>query len=127
MKKKKFRLVLVVYCIFLIVLFGALIGIPGYFWVKGNFNRQTAVITVTEKERVNKSDDSYYLVFGKDKNGNTVVYKNSDDLFRMKFNSSDIQAQLEIGNTYEVQLVGLRVPFFSMYENILSAKEIATS
>lgn len=124
MRKKKYRGLLIVYALFSAFMILACIGIPGYFWVRGNFNRHSAVITVTEKERVNQSDDSYYLVFGKDESGKTVVYKNADDLFRMKFNSSDVQAQLEIGNTYEVQLVGLRVPFFSMYENILSAKEI---
>lgn len=88
------------------------------------FNDHTVTITVTDKERINKDSDSYYLVFGEDENGNGVVYKNEDAFIRGKWDSSTMQANLKIGETYEVVLVGYRIPLFSSYENIISVKEI---
>lgn len=38
--------------------------------------------------------------------------------------SADIYAALKEGETYEVTVVGFRVPFLSMYENIISYKEV---
>lgn len=83
------------------------------------FNDHAETITVTDKERVNDSSSSYYLVFGEDEAGNVVVYKNTDEFLRGKWDSSTMQAELEIGETYDVVLVGYRIPFLSMYENIL--------
>ncbi len=95
-----------------------------YLSVAGNFNTHTAIMTVTDKERVNKDDTSYYLVFGKDPDGQTVVYKNTDNILRGKWNSSEMQGELEVGSTYQVNLVGYRVPLLSWYENILKAEEV---
>lgn len=86
------------------------------------FNDHEATFTVTDKERVNDSSSSYYLVFGEDDTGNVVVYKNTDEFLRGKWDSSTMQAELEIGQTYDVVLVGYRIPFLSMYENILEIK-----
>lgn len=88
------------------------------------FNDHESTITVTDKERVNDSSSSYYLVFGKDEYGNVVVYENSDEILRGKWDSSTLQAGLEIGETYNVVLVGYRIPFWSMYENILEIEKV---
>lgn len=101
--------------------FLAMVGFPAY--IEG-FNDHTEIFTVMDKERVYKDGDSYYLVFGEDEYGNGVVYKNEDVFIRGKWNSSDVQAELKEGNTYEVVLVGYRMPIFSSYENILTYKEI---
>lgn len=101
-----------------------LIGYVLCLSVSGNFNTHTAVMTVTGKERVNKDDTSYYLVFGKDMDGKTVVYKNTDNILRGKWNSSEMQGELEVGSTYQVNLVGYRVPLLSWYENIIKAEEV---
>lgn len=61
---------------------------------------------------------------GRDEDGNAVVYENTDCLIRGKFDSSTFYADMEVGKTYEVTLIGFRVPYFSWYENILSYKEI---
>lgn len=90
------------------------------------FNDHEATITVTDKERVNASSSSYYLVFGKDEYGNVVVYENSDEILRGKWDSSTLQAGLEIGETYNVVLVGYRIPFWSMYENILEIEKVTS-
>lgn len=88
------------------------------------FNDHESTFTVTDKERVNDSSSSYYIVFGEDKAGNVVVYKNTDEFLRGKWDSSTMQAELEIGETYDVVLVGYRIPFLSMYENILEIERV---
>lgn len=89
-----------------------------------SFNDHTKIITVTDKERVNSSDSSKYLIMGEDENGDTLVLENTDTPIRLKFNSSDIYAALKEGETYEVTVVGFRVPFMSWYENIISYSEV---
>lgn len=74
-------------------------------------------VTVTDKERVVKRDDSYYLVFTE-----TEVFKNEDAFLFFKFNSSDVQGKLRVGETYDVKVNGFRVPFMSAYRNILKVK-----
>lgn len=85
-----------------------------------SFNSHTYTITITDKDRINKSNTSYYLVYGDDEDGNTVVLKNKDSLWRWKWNSSDIQGQLKEGQTYKITVTGYRVPIFSQYENIIN-------
>ncbi len=93
-----------------------------------NVNETTYTITVTDKERITqKSEDgisSKYLVFGDDENGNPLVFQNTDTFWKWKWNSSNIQGELKIGYTYKITVVGFRVPFFSMYENIVEVAPI---
>lgn len=77
-------------------------------------------ITVTEKERVNKYEDSKYLVFT-----DSETFQNSDAIFHGKFNSSDLYGQLKVGQTYKAKVFGWRVPFLSMYRNIVSAEQVS--
>ena len=87
-----------------------------------SFNDTEYIIKVTGKERV--TDSSKYLVLGDDLDGNSLVFENTDNLFRGKFNSSNIQGQLKMGYTYKLTVVGYRIPFFSWYENIISVAEV---
>lgn len=89
-----------------------------------NFNDTEYTITVTDKERVVTEESSYYLVFGEDENENVLVFENTDTLFRGKFDSSNIQGKLKTGGTYTVTVVGYRIPFLSMYQNIIEVEEI---
>ena len=93
-----------------------------------SFNDTEYTITVTDKERIYKgsgdTSSSKYLVFGDDDNGNSLVFENTDCFIRGKWNSSNIQGQLKEGNTYKVTVVGYRVPFFSMYQNIIKIEDI---
>lgn len=92
-----------------------------------NFNDTEYVVTITDKERIVDSETSKYLVFAEDEHGNSIVFQNTDTLLRLKFNSSDMQGQLKEGYTYKIIVVGFRVPFFSMYQNIIDIEEIKTS
>lgn len=97
-----------------------LVGAP----IVGTFNTHTATVTVTDKEHITNSTESKYLIFGKDENGKAVVYENTDNILRGKWDASTLQAEMEVGQTYEVKLVGFRFPIFSWYENILDAEPV---
>lgn len=79
---------------------------------------ETATITVKEKERVcsgsSNGTSCKYLIYT-----DQGVYENVDDFWQWKFNSSDIYSTLEEGYTYEATVNGFRIPFLSMYKNIL--------
>lgn len=93
-----------------------------------NFNDHSYIITVTDKERVvsgsGEDISSKYLVFGDASDGESVVFENTDAFLRLKFNSSNIQGSLKEGHTYKITVVGIRVSFMSMYENILKVEEV---
>ena len=93
-----------------------------------SFNDTEYTITVTDKERIYEgsgdTSSSKYLVFGDDDNGNSFVFENTDCFIRGKWNSSNIQGQLKEGDTYKVTVVGYRVSFFSMYQNIIKVEEM---
>jgi len=81
----------------------------------------TVTFTVTDKETKVTSDgehvSSKYIVFTENE-----TFENTDLLFGGKFNSSDIQGKLKRGETYTAEVYGWRVPFFSMYRNIVVIK-----
>lgn len=81
----------------------------------------TVTFTVADKETKVVSDgenvSSKYLVFTENE-----TFENTDLLFGGKFNSSDIQGKLKRGKTYTAEVYGWRVPFFSMYRNIVVIK-----
>lgn len=110
---------------FLIMLcIAALIGIS----VCLTFNDTDYTVTITDKDRVTFKTDgevySKYLVFGDLDNGDNIVFENTDSLVRLKFNSSDMQGRLKIGQRYKITVIGVRVPFYSRYQNIIKVKEI---
>ena len=77
-------------------------------------------ITVKDKERVcegGKVSECRYLVFT-----DQGVYENTDSFLHFKFGSSDVHNDLEVGKTYNVKTNWYRVPFFSMYQNILEIR-----
>lgn len=101
-----------------ILLFGGgILGIiPAYY-----SSKQTVEITVKSKERIVESHGetttSKYLVGTQGE-----VFENTDDLFLGKFDSSDLQNTLDPDSTYTVEVIGWRIPFFSMYRNIVEIK-----
>lgn len=58
---------------------------------------------------------SKYLIFT-EKNG---VFENTDSWLRLKFDSSDMYSKLELKRKYRCRVYGLRIPFFSVYPNII--------
>ena len=122
-RKKNTRIFCVIVMIAIMLI--SLIGQEAIF----NFNDTEYTITVTDKERIytgsGNSSSSKYLVFGDDQNGNSLVFENTDCFIRGKWNSSNIQGQLKVGNTYKITVIGYRVPFLSWYQNIIKIEEVS--
>lgn len=87
-------------------------------------NRREITATVTDKEVKNKKEDSKYLVYTKDENGEIQVFEITDALFAWQFDSSDIYAGIEIGKTYVFDVGGSRNKFSSWYPNIYGYEEV---
>lgn len=79
-------------------------------------------VIVKDKERITESNgekvSSKYLVYTENE-----VFENTDALMFFKFNSSDVQGKLDAGQTYKLKVVGWRVPFLSMYRNIVKIEK----
>lgn len=90
-----------------------------------NTNTHYTTITVDSKaERCpgRKEEDRkcFYIVFSKDGR----AFKNEDTLLYGKFNSSDLQAKLQVGGTFRLKLSGYRSGFLSSYENIIASEPV---
>ncbi len=85
-----------------------------------SFNDHSYIVKVTEKVVKVGDKSSIYLIFcEKIKTEEIIVFKNTDNWSRLKFNSSDVYGRIKVGKMYWVTVVGFRVPIFSMYENII--------
>ena len=91
------------------------IGISLYLDLTVNYVNN---VTVLDKERIVETNgeniDSYYLVYT-----DKETFKNKDSFIHSKFNSSDFQRELMIDSTYTLKVSGKRIPFLSMYRNII--------
>jgi len=67
--------------------------------------------------------DRFYVVVDVS-NDSRVVFVNEDEFFKWKFNSADVQASLEVGKHYEITTVGWRIPFLSMFKNIIKVTPV---
>ena len=82
------------------------------------------IATITDKSIKRNSDSDKYLIYTELEDGEILVLENTDELFYGKINSSDIYADLKVGETYTFKVVGFRIPLFSSYQNIIDYKLI---
>ncbi len=90
-----------------------------------HLDREDYFATVTEKavKRVDNTDK--YLVFTKLlTTGEVRVFENTDSAIRGKWNSSDLNAKIQVGKTYRIKTYGWRSLVLPMYENILDVREV---
>lgn len=80
----------------------------------GYLNSRTIEITVKDKYVKNYNDSSKYLIVDTDNN----TYEISDLFFKLKFNSTDIYNNLDVGSRYEIHTSGFRFRLTSTYPNI---------
>lgn len=84
-------------------------------------SNESIEVTINDKERVTKSSGesitSVYMVYT-DKG----VFENTDEMLLGKFDSADVQNELEVGQTYLVEVIGWRIPFMSTFRNIVRVK-----
>ena len=94
-------------------------------WLVPQTVTNDTTITVTDKVVKVDGNNSRYLVFA-----GSDVYEITDavyvigDAAQMRFDSSDLYGSIDVGDTYDIHTVGLRVPFLSWYPNIMSASEV---
>lgn len=99
----------------------AVLGNIFYFTVFPHVTKDIITVEVTDKERINKSSRSVYLIFTE---GET--FANHDSVARWKFRSSDLYGQIKRGKTYTFHVYGWRIPIFSLYRNIVTATLVDT-
>lgn len=86
----------------------------------------TQRVTVVDKDRhvsgnLEDGIDSKYIVFT-----DKEVFENTDSAIRGKMNSSDVQAQLHVGCTYDITAYGFRSNWLSIYRNISKIEHVET-
>lgn len=108
---KNFKIIFCMLCTAVTLLF--VVIIPVY---NGFIKAEEVTITVTSTDRAKDK----WMVLGVDGEGEPVALENTDNLFRLKFNSSDLQAGIQVGKTYTFRIAGIRNSLFSLYPNILS-------
>lgn len=87
----------------------------------GTVEYHTAVVDSKKRVTTGQGDalTHKYIVFT-----DSRTFENTDSLFHLKWNSSDLQGKLKVGQEYRFKTYGWRFPLFSMYENIVSVEEI---
>jgi hypothetical protein len=82
-------------------------------------SEETIEITIKEKERITTGSgeniSSKFIIYTENE-----VFENTDSWLYFKFNSADYQNKFTVGKTYKVKVAGWRIPFLSMYRNIVS-------
>lgn len=85
-------------------------------------NMRDVTVTVTDKAVKNDNDESKYLIFTEDKDGNIATFEITDSMVAGRFNSSDVYAAIKVGKTYNFTVGGSRNEFMSWYPNIYEYK-----
>lgn len=103
-------------CRIIIILFAvAIIGAPFF----KRLTEKTVTITVTDKEVKKYDNKDKYLIYTDD-----GTYEITDTIAYLRFDSSDLYGEIEVGKTYECKVCGWRIPIFSSYKNIITAEEV---
>lgn len=102
-----------------IVIIGLILGL-GVF--PSFYNEHTVECTITDKDRGHNQEtgSSEYRIYTEQ----CGTFSNEDSLLRGKFNSGDVQGQLQEGETYDITVVGPRIPFMSTFPNILEVRPV---
>lgn len=82
--------------------------------------RNTQTCTIESKDRATgQNGESSMRVYTKECGVLTV----SDTIIGLSFDSADRYAQLKPGKRYELETMGIRIPVFSTFPNIIEIKE----
>lgn len=79
----------------------------------------TVEVKVSDKEVMRNSNDTSYMVYT-----DKTTYTLNDSVLDFNFDSSDDYGKLKVNNCYSLYVRGIRIPLFSMYQNIGSYSEI---
>ena len=96
-----------------LILVLAVVAIP----VCSTFHTEKGEFTVTGKAVVGNRE--HYLIYT-----DVTTYEMCDSWFDGRWSTSDLYGKIEVGKKYRCTLRGYRIPFFSMYPNIINPEEI---
>ena len=82
-------------------------------------NKDSVTATVTDKQ-VRGESGTYYVYTDEE------VFVVKDSLFYSRWDSSDDWSMIEIGETYEFDVTGYRIPILSRYRNIIDYELVDT-
>lgn len=102
-----------------IVIVILLVGMLVFNLVNAFHTERGVQFTITRLERITDNKKGKYLIYN-----NNTTYELTDSWIHWRFDSSDVYGQLVAGKTYKADLQGFRIPFFSMYPNILNPVEV---
>lgn len=123
---KKFKFPQITLALLLIII--AIISVIGGCCTNIIFQNQYKVIVTDKDIKHYKNGDDYedkYMIYTEDiETGEVRVFEDTDSLILLKFNSSDIYAQIKVGKSYNMDVRGLRIRILSSYQNIYKAEEI---
>lgn len=105
----------------------AIFGIMIYRPINKVSNKREMTAIVTDKVVKNSSDQSRYLIFTEDKEGNINTYEITDSLLAGRFDSSDLYASIKVGERYRFEIGGSRNQVLSWYPNIYSCELVETT
>lgn len=92
-----------------------LIGVP----IAQYNHKQEFSGEITDKYNKRDGDsDKFYIVLDDKK-----IIQNRDLLFKGRFDSADVQAQLKVGEKVKVKTIGYRIQFFSMYPQMYEVED----
>lgn len=80
---------------------------------------ETVTVTVSEKESVAVGGGHEYRIYT-----DKEVLVNSDEWLKGKWNSADVYNQIHENQTYRMKVYGWRIPFLSMFRNILEVTPV---
>ncbi|QAB17467.1 hypothetical protein Leucomu_05625 [Leucobacter muris] len=52
------------------------------------------------------------------------IFRVKDSLFLMRWDSADVYQGIEVGESYDFETAGWRVPFLSWFPNIVAAEQV---
>ena len=111
------------FILFILIAIVVVVLIFGEAYLSNCDDRVITHCEVTDKTVKQHDDDAKYLIFTKVNNEEVQVFEITDSLVQGRWNSSDVYAAIEVGKTYSFEVVGKRIPFFSMYPNIIGYEE----
>lgn len=105
----------------------ATIGGPGYYYY-GTTKTQEVKVTSVDSNYVGWNDKTQQAIYDYKVTTDHGVYENKNTYMHMKFDSDELQNQIQAGKIYQVKSYGERfnMPFgiHNFFPNIVSAREI---
>lgn len=106
--------------LFCIAIFCLIISAAIFEIVSAFHSEPGCTFTVASKEATHTQESTKYLVYT-----DKTTYEIEDSWVWHRWDSSDVYGKIKPGATYTATLQGYRIPFLSMYPNIINPVEVA--